>query len=114
MFPSIYLVHYYHYVLFTFRTSTQGLQCKMVSAKYSFSEAPKGYGGAEGLNKPTCVGDFKPIGKLCLTYPVNEAKTYSEAKAECLNQGSTLYGPIDAIQDAIMASRLEDWVSILV
>ena len=84
----------------------------MVTAKYGYTEALKGYGGAEGLNKPTCVGDFKPIGKLCLSYPVGEAKTYSEAKSTCFSQGSTLYGPVDAVQDAIMASRLEDWVSI--
>ena len=83
----------------------------MKATKYSYTAAPKGYGGEEGLNKPHCTGNFIPIGKLCLTYPVGAAMTFEKAQAECLNEGGKLYNPVDAVQDAIMVSRLREWVS---
>ena len=85
----------------------------MKAAKYSYTTAPDGYGGENGLNKPTCTSDYIPIGKLCLTYPVGAAMTFTKAKEECMKIGGKVYNPIDAVQDAIMASRLKEWVNMI-
>ena len=57
----------------------------MKAAKYSYSTAPNGYGGESGLEKPTCTGNYIPIGRLCMTYPVSEAMTYSKV-SHCFSE----------------------------
>ena len=82
----------------------------MKAAKYSYATAPNGYGGESGLQKPTCTAPYIPIGRLCMTYPVDDAMTFSKAKAECGKSRGKLYGGGDPVQDAIVISRLRAWV----
>ena len=82
----------------------------MIGAKYSYDKT-NGYGGPNGENAPFCQNGFKAVGKLCITLPIEQAKTIEEAKEVCSTKTATLYTTTDPVQHNIMSHMMKEWVS---
>ncbi len=90
-----------------------------VEAAYTPEAQTNGYGGKSGDIDPLfCKDEFAAIGKLCMTWPAQASSLKIDAASECNKIETTLYAPVDQVQNAIMIGLMKElgmtdlWVDV--
>ena len=100
-------------VTMLFRGARHNILCRAYYAKYNPDTSSYGYGGESGtIDQVFCRTGFTGVGKQCII-PTNQAESIQVVAAQTCAEinGATLYSPQDPVQNAIMATKMQDMVN---